>query len=430
MFTITMALFIFVWCLIIYHHLVYPFFLQQVLQRPGLLSALRKSTRLKQSDTPDERSNKSKNNHSGSSDNQYPTTMPLDDQRPKICILIPAYNEAAVIAEKIRNLACLNYPANKYKVVIACDGCTDKTAAVARDCAKELENEQLDLTVVELPENRGKVFVINFMVSCLNDQIIALSDASALISIDALNIAANHFSNNSVAIVAASYQILRSGSTGENSYWQYQSNIKRGEAMLGDPIGVHGALYLFRRSVFKPLAWDTINDDFILPMNMVSEGHHAIYDPTIVALELEQASRQMDQKRRVRLAAGNLQQLLRLPKLLAPKLGWTAFNYFSGKALRTVMPLLILIQLTLCLLLASQFELLAIFAVLQICGFCSAWLSNLLPQRWLPRYLNIIFYIANGYRCSLLGLIRYALGLERGCWKPVARHCDHHCDNH
>jgi len=236
---------------------------------------------------------------------------------------------------------------------------------------------------------------------------------------DALLLAASHFCDCRIAVVAASYKLLQPGSDGEDTYWQYQSDIKLGEATLGDPIGVHGALYLFRRPLFKPLLADTINDDFILPMSMVTSGYRAVYEPKMVALELEQASRQMDLQRRVRLGAGNLQQLMRLPKLLAPSLGWTAFNFFSGKAMRAVMPLLIFIQLLLCTLLATYSLIFLTLSSLQLLGFFIAWLSGFLPQKSMHKYANILFYLANGYRCSLLGIVRYMLGLERGHWSSV-----------
>jgi len=387
MFTITFSLIILVWCFIIYHHLVYPFILKHL-------------PKYHPPRTP-------------------PRRLSCDAYFPSVCVLIPAYNEEAVIADKIRNLSCLDYPQDKLRVVIACDGCTDKTAIKASQCALELENSQLKIDIIEFRDNRGKVSVLNQMIAEIQDDLIALSDASALISMDALLLAASHFCDCRIAVVAASYKLLQPGSDGEDVYWQYQSDIKLGEATLGSPIGVHGALYLFRRPLFKPLLADTINDDFILPMSMVTSGYRAVYEPKMVALELEQASRQMDLQRRVRLGAGNLQQLIRLPKLLAPSLGWTAFNFFSGKAMRAVMPILILVQLLLCILLATHSLIFLTLSSLQLLGFFIAWLSGYLPQKSMHKYANILFYLANGYRCSLVGIVRYMLGLERGHWSSV-----------
>ena len=54
---------------------------------------------------------------------------------PEITLVMPAYNEATYIADKIRNIAALDYPAGRLRVVIACDGCTDRTAEIAREYA-------------------------------------------------------------------------------------------------------------------------------------------------------------------------------------------------------------------------------------------------------------------------------------------------------
>jgi hypothetical protein len=59
-------------------------------------------------------------------------SQPGDAQLPSFTIVIPAYNEADIIADKIRNLAALDYPEDRLNVIVACDGCSDQTAARAR----------------------------------------------------------------------------------------------------------------------------------------------------------------------------------------------------------------------------------------------------------------------------------------------------------
>jgi len=58
-----------------------------------------------------------------------------DDALPHVTIVVPAYNEAAVIAAKIDNLRALDYPADRLDVIVACDGCSDTTAGVASAAA-------------------------------------------------------------------------------------------------------------------------------------------------------------------------------------------------------------------------------------------------------------------------------------------------------
>lgn len=384
--TLLLCLLLLLWALVVYHHVGYPLLITY-LSRPTTLSA-----------------------------HQAEEAQAL----PHIVMLVPAYNEAEVIADKVRNTACLDYPSTHFTLIIACDGCTDETANIARVTAMEPENRGLNIEVIEFKRNRGKVAVLNDMISRIDQELIALSDTSALLSMDGLQIAAGHFNQAPVGVVAATYRLLTPGSAGESKYWQYQTRILEAEARLGSPIGVHGALYFFRRRLFNRLAADTINDDFVLPMSIVAQGHQAVYEPDIIALELEKASNSMDQRRRVRISAGNLQQLLRLPELLNPRLGGIAFAFFSGKALRALMPMLLLIQLLLCGWLALSYDGLMVISAFQIIMLIAAYNLPRIPGIQLPTMATTLFYLINGYRCGLIGCLRYIAGLERGHWKPVS----------
>lgn len=385
--------FIFLWFLVLYHHFLFPL----------LLRSLQK------------RLNSSEVNHSEK-----------EDTFRNICILVPAYNEAEVIADKIRNVASLNYPEDKLSLVIACDGCKDNTAAIARKTALEPESACLDIRVINFKHNHGKVALLNVLIPSIDSEIIALSDASALISNDALLIANQHFQDDQTGVVAATYKLLNPGSEGEKKYWEYQVNNKRGEAAIGSPIGVHGALYFIRADLFKHLPPDTINDDFIIPMQIVCQGYKSIYESRLIALELEQASLSMDQNRRLRIAAGNLQQLLRLPELMSLKHRGTAFSFISGKALRTLMPFLLLGQLLISLYLATSSDFFALITLFQILMIAMARLSLHAPESiansnplWKPA--RLAFYLINGYYSSFIGSVRYIIGLHDGPWKSISK---------
>ena len=384
------------WVLIIYHHSVYPLILKLVYS---------------ESRNPDQTEALQANEMSS---------------LPHICIFVPAYNEADVIAEKIRNVASLDYPRDKLSLVIACDGCSDNTAETVLRTILEPEIVELKVDLLEFTENRGKVAVLNHTIPQLECDIVGLSDASALISFDSLLICAQQFHDEKLGILAATYKLLHPGSDGEKSYWQYQTKVKQVESALGAPIGVHGALYFFRQHLFSPLPLDTINDDFIIPMEIVAAGYRAQYDTNIIALELEQASNEMDQSRRIRIAAGNFQQTIRLTKLLHPRHKGTAFTFFSGKAMRAMMPLILALQWAISLMLTSLSPLFLGFACLQLISVMLARYSNKLPSHRIPKLFAVIFYLINAYFSSLIGVISYLSGKQKGAWKPVSNKENHH----
>ncbi len=343
-----------------------------------------------------------------------------DQTLPTLSILIPAYNEQEWIAEKIRNLSALDYPAERLRVIIACDGCDDNTASIARKTAREPECLQLSLEVHEFKINRGKVAVINALLPEIETELVALSDVSALISVDALLIAAEQFKNPDIGVLNSHYRILRPGTEGEAAYWNYQSNIKSGEAALGSTLGAHGAFYIFRRALFQPLPVDTINDDFILPMEIVANGYRVAQENRITALELERANQNMDRHRRRRIAAGNLQQLLRLKRLLLPQHGGVAFIFASGKGLRVLMPFLMLTALSGSLLLATEHLLFAVLFVGQLFAYLLAGWQLLFQPQLSHRHIRTLAYLVSGHLAGLTGTLRYLLGLENGRWQRIS----------
>lgn len=342
-----------------------------------------------------------------------------DIQLPTITVIVPAHNEEAVIADKIRNLAVLDYPVSRLKVLVVCDGCTDGTAVAARKAYGQPENSHLDLTLRELPKNRGKVAVLNSFIPKAGTELIALSDASAMISVDALLVAAAHFADARVGVVSGTYRLLKADSAGEAAYWRYQTTIKRGEAVLGAPMGTHGAFYLIRRELFTPLPDDTINDDFILPMEIVAGGHRAIYDPSILALEIECSNQAMDHHRRRRIAAGNLQQIIRMRKLLHPRYRGIAFAFASGKALRAVMPFNLLIVFLGSMYLAPSRPFFAMVWVVQCLVYGIAAYRQAILPRPVSSIVATIHYLVCGHAAGLIGGLRYLLGLESGRWSRV-----------
>jgi 1,2-diacylglycerol 3-beta-glucosyltransferase len=51
---------------------------------------------------------------------------------PRFCILVPAHNEARGIGRTVRSLQSVQYPRDRFRIVVMADNCTDNTAAIAR----------------------------------------------------------------------------------------------------------------------------------------------------------------------------------------------------------------------------------------------------------------------------------------------------------
>jgi cellulose synthase/poly-beta-1,6-N-acetylglucosamine synthase-like glycosyltransferase len=323
---------------------------------------------------------------------------------PTMTVIVPAHNELAVIDRKIENLRTLNYPHDGLTIVIACDGCSDGTTERARLLVAGRKNWK----VVERKRNIGKIRVLNELIADANSDIVVLTDASAVVNPDALRIAAAHFADPSVGVVCATYVLGPNAPLAEEAYWRYQTRIKLAESALAAPIGAHGAFYLCRRRLWSELPEDTINDDVILPMQIVRKGYRCIYEPAIVATELEASRPQTEFRRRVRIGAGNWQQAVWLFYLAHPAWGWLAFVYLSGKFLRALMPP-ILAGIVVVTALAAQSSIL--FQVLLAAIGMLCLLAVAVPAQ------NRVSYVFLSYVAAGLGIVLQLGGFGSKVWR-------------
>ena len=171
---------------------------------------------------------------------------------PTVSLLVPVYNEAGVIAAKLRNALALDYPSDRLEIVIASDGSTDETEEVVRSIVREQEPGRIRL--LTWPRNQGKVAVLNLAVPELRGDMVVFSDASCLLAEDALGRLMANFADERVGAASGVYQVLRKDEAKlghqEDFYWRYETFLKKQEANIGALVGAHGSLYALRRSLY------------------------------------------------------------------------------------------------------------------------------------------------------------------------------------
>ena len=120
-----------------------------------------------------------------------PRRQPIE---PSVSLLVAAYNEAAVIADKIRNSLALDYPADKLEVVVASDGSKDATAEIVASLYRK-RNRRTSSSSRTIEKNRGKMAVLNDAVRELRGDIVAFSDASSMLAADSFRILVQSFND-------------------------------------------------------------------------------------------------------------------------------------------------------------------------------------------------------------------------------------------
>ncbi len=328
--------------------------------------------------------------------------------RPFVSLLIPAYNEARVIARKIENSLALDYPADRIEVVIASDGSSDWTAEIARSVG--------GVRVMSLPKNLGKVAALNAALLDLNGEIVVFSDASAMIAPDAIQRLVENFADPSVGAVCGRYQVVKPNEVNigasEEIYWKYEAFLKVQESRLASTLGAHGHLHAIRRELYPFPPPETINDDYVIPLSVLRQGFRAVYEPT--AMVFEEAREMTGFGRRIRIVAGNLQQLRYLGQFLSPFQPLPLLFFLSHKVVRLIVPFAMLTAFAANLSLIGSEPYRVLFS-LQLLFYGVAALG--LTGRLRPRALRLPFYFCMVNSAAFFGLY-HAMTQRRGMpWK-------------
>lgn len=330
---------------------------------------------------------------------------------PSISLLIPAYNEGDVIERKIDNCLALDYPAEKLEIVVASDGSSDDTAARAQQRA-----DGRRVRVLAYERNRGKIATLNSAVAELGGEIVVFSDAAAMIYPDALRRLMANFADPTVGAVSGKYTVVKADEIGigksEDFYWKYETFLKVQESELASTLGGHGHLHAIRRKLYPFPPPGTINDDYVIPVSVLARRYRAVYEPS--AIVYEEAHEMAGFGRRVRIMAGNIQQLREIKGVLRPFRPLPLFFFLSHKVARLIVPFAMAAALILNLTLLGLPVYRLIF-VLQAAFYLLALMGAVRPLK--PKLLMLPYYFTM-INAAVFFAVYHALTSRRNmAWK-------------
>ena len=205
-----------------------------------------------------------------------PPTTPTGRFDGFVTLVVAAYNEQAVIEAKVRNALALDWPRDRFEVIVAVDGAADATAARARAAGAD--------QVLELPRG-GKIRAQDAAVRAARGSVIAFSDANALWEPDALIELTRPFADAQVGYVCGRVEFTNeAGTNQEGLYWRYEMWLRAQESALASVTGGNGAIYAVRREAYVEVD-PIMGHDLSFPFRMVKNGWRAVYQPAARASE-------------------------------------------------------------------------------------------------------------------------------------------------
>ncbi len=339
---------------------------------------------------------------------------------PFVSVILSVFNEEKMIREKIENLLSLDYPRDQFEILIGSDGASDRTDEIISDFRMP------QVRFFRFVSNFGKPNVLRALVEEAKGPVIVFTDARQAFDSKAVRALVENFHDGAVGCVSGELCFPAAGaqSTGKgmDRYWSYEKFLRQKESEIGSMLGATGAIYAIRKDLFPDLPKNILVDDMYIPLSIVRRGYRAVFEREARAYEkrLSQSGGE-EMTRKVRTLAGNYQIFSYFPDLFIPFKSPIAWQLFSHKFLRLLVPFFLLALFGSNLfLLASPWY--AFFFACQAAFYFLA-LSEAQKEKRPARVGRGIGYIPYTF-CLLnfsafLGLLRFLRGKLNASWEKA-----------
>ena len=343
------------------------------------------------------------------------------EELPGMTLIVACYNEADILDEKVKNTLDLQYPVEKLNLYFVTDGSNDNSVEVLK---------KYDRVVTFHDDTRaGKVAAVNRVMPHVKTPIVAYCDANTFLNPEALVHLARHYKDPKVGAVAGEKKIYQgdkehAAGSGEGAYWKYESALKKLDSELHTVVGAAGELFSVRTELYEDVPGNIIIEDFFLSMRIVERGFRVVYEPDAYAMETSSASVKEEQKRKVRIAAGGIQSIVKLYGLLNVfKYGVVTFQYVSHRVLRwTLTPLLLPVVFVLNYLLLNLHPVYLVLFIGQVLFYSISLLGYLLQGKKIKFKMLFIPYYFTFMNWSVYrGFLRYIGGKQSAVWEKAKR---------
>ncbi len=341
---------------------------------------------------------------------------------PSVEIIFAAYNEEAVIAEKIKSSFLSHYPANKISLHLGSDRSSDGTDRIVA----ELQNDYPSLKITRFEERTGKSGIINQLVKNSEADLLILTDANIIFEKATIPTLVAGLNDPKTGAVGGSIQYRelyeRGISKQENTYLQLENRLKEAESdLLKNAMGLEGGCYIIRRELFPQIPPLFFMEDFFVSLAVMEQGYQVLFDQNARCFEDVSTASTEEYKRKTRISIGNFQNLGRFKKLIWTRFYPLGFAFVSHKVLRWFTPFFLVLLLLCSVLLSAESRLFSLFSGIYFLFLSAGLFGILFSQSKSLSWLKYPGHFIHMNLALLRGFFIYIKGVKSNVWQPTTR---------
>ena len=336
---------------------------------------------------------------------------------PPISIVLPVYNEAAVVAATIERLLAIDYPDDRRQLVVVSDASSDGTDEIVARFADR------GVVLLRLPRRQGKTAAENAARPLLTGEVIINTDASVRIDPGAIRPLVAAFGDKTVGVASARdisvTNLADASNGGEGAYVGYEMGIRALETAVDGIVGASGCLYAIRADLHRLPVPDALSRDFAAALTSREHGFRALSVPEAICYVPRGRSLHHEYRRKVRTITRGLATLTYKRRLLNPfRYGLFAWMLASHQVCRWLVPWAAVVGLAALVPLALTFQWarLALAAAALVLGL--AGLGWVRPG---ARIFTLPAYAVAGNVAVLQAWLRLFAGHSAPVWEPTRR---------
>jgi len=343
-----------------------------------------------------------------------------DNYCPHVSLIISAFNEERVIEAKIANSLALDYPRDKFEILVVSDASSDATDSIVSRYAGEVR-------LIRQAERKGKTSGLNMAVPEARGKIIVFTDANSMFERDGLRRLVRSFADPAVGCVTGEsrYRDVAFSAVGrtEGLYWNYEAELKALESKIGSMVGADGAIYSIRKELYEALRPEDIND-FVNPLQIVAKGYRGVYEPGAICYEDTAGDFRREFSRKRRIVNRSWRGLFRVKEVLNPlRYPLYALEVISHKLLRWLIPFVLLALFASNLFLWPLGGIYAVSLIAQLLFYALALAGYRMraKESRTGRVVAIPFYFCMVNLASALAIVDNLRGRVITTWNPPER---------